>query len=207
MNELRKALGITPVEAKQIVDNLPYPLVESTSSYDVITSWQNKLQSCTLEVEEKISNINEPELTEISQEDSPELEYEETATEEIEIKKSDWIAYYGFFRDRDENADRFFETLLDWSKDNPPPATFILCRFDTDGANYVHYVGCIASRADCSKLSLWVGNDFYRYQQKTGTPSEFAKNSGTAPLPQLMTEEMVIDMIDESRFEIIRSIY
>ena len=126
-------------------------------------------------------------------------EREKASNEEMVIHKTDWIAYTCFYRGKGEKADRYYDELLAWSKENPPPASCILCRFDIDRAGYCHFVGCIANETDCYRVSSWKGNDFYTYQKETNTYDESPKESGTVPLPHLMSQEMVIDMIRESR--------
>jgi ribosomal protein L7/L12 len=53
MKDLRSLLSITLVEAKEIIDNLPYLLVETTDWIDVLT-WRSRLESCHFEVDEEL---------------------------------------------------------------------------------------------------------------------------------------------------------
>jgi hypothetical protein len=107
------------------------------------------------------------------------------SAKEVGIQAEDWVAYVCFVRGASESADTWYKALLDWSKENPPPANLILCRFDTGGTNYTHYVGCVANQGDCIKINSWLGNDFFKYQQETNTLDlSIARDSGLAPVAQ-----------------------
>lgn len=121
-------------------------------------------------------------------------------SKEFLFNATDWIAYTCYYNGMADKADRFYETLLTWSKDNPPPVDCILCRFDTGGSGYSHFVGCIASQAEVGLLSSWKGNDFFDYQQETGT-YESGGDSGTASITQILTPERIAEMVQAGRLE------